>query len=375
MTQTAFSPRLEALRGIAALMVAYSHSLGAIAIQHTDSAAIKSWLNVLGNGCAGVTLFFVLSGHVLNLSLSRDSSPLFASFTSFLTRRVLRIWPTMLVCLAACAIWLIAVHHPVRYPAASVEYHSYWQNGASLEVYLHDAFFLTYYLNPVTWTLQVEMIAALLFVPMWRATRRSFVLAALLLVGWTVFFLATPLYGFARSGFVFMFLLGMHAGSFSQWLSKRLNGQQIRWGVIAAFAALCVSNHLIPETHASGWVVSSIAAYSVISLLSASEGRTSIPLLDTRLSHFLGRISYSFYLWHFPVLYVLGTLGFATLDPALCQRWPNLLDNLLFAISVLVTIPLAWLSHRALERPCITFANTLTRKPSVKPTHYAHHSG
>lgn len=70
-------------------------------------------------------------------------------------------------------------------------------------------------------------------------------------------------------------------------------------------------------------------------------------LLVNRVTEWFGHVSYSVYLWHFFVLQVLvwiaGRFGFAGVGAFL----------LLYAATVLGTAPVAWLSHRFLER---TFA-------------------
>jgi len=61
---TAYSLRLEALRGLAALMVVCFHGV---------SAADHPWARLVFNGSGAVSLFFVLSGYVLGLSLWRGT--------------------------------------------------------------------------------------------------------------------------------------------------------------------------------------------------------------------------------------------------------------------------------------------------------------
>src|ERR1043165_724769 len=78
----AFLPRLEALRGVAAVAVVGYHA-------HNDEVV---------TGMAPVVLFFVLSGFVLARSLERDSTPL-----TFFRNRVYRLLPA-----AAASVLLIS---------------------------------------------------------------------------------------------------------------------------------------------------------------------------------------------------------------------------------------------------------------------------
>jgi len=364
MTERPFLPRLEALRGLAALMVAYSHSLEAIVINHPSAEWVKLVLKTVGNGDVAVTLFFVLSGYVLGHSLDHGGT----GYAAFMIRRMLRVWPAMLASLAGCYVWLESVHAAglVRhFDAAAPLYYEYWQHPASWQDLLRDAFFLGNYLNPVTWTLEVEMLAAALFIPLWRLSRRSPSLAALLLLGWAGCFLGMPLQSYARVGFVYMLLLGMQAGPGARWAQRHLSVRQQRFGLWLAYIGCCLANKWLPVTLAAGWFLESLFGYAVVALLVASHSGVPQPLLDSRLMRCIGRISFGFYLWHFPVMFTLGSYGFALLDPSLCLRWPNALGTGLFLASTVCALPLAWFSHRFVESPFLALAKVLTRHRSV----------
>jgi len=68
-------------------------------------------------------------------------------------------------------------------------------------------------------------------------------------------------------------------------------------------------------------------------------------MLATKWMVFIGRISYSFYLWHWLVFSFVGAevLRFASA--------PNRGLYIAFLLSTLITIPIAWLSYRLLEMP------------------------
>jgi peptidoglycan/LPS O-acetylase OafA/YrhL len=102
--------RIDALRGIAILMVLQRHIFaGASAWEYLDLPTAAQHL--LHAGTAGVDLFFVLSAYLLtaNLLRSRDRPGV---ITRFFLRRALRILPMFLVLIfggfAAEALWLSA---------------------------------------------------------------------------------------------------------------------------------------------------------------------------------------------------------------------------------------------------------------------------
>src|SRR5438874_7442953 len=118
-----FHPRIESLRGIAALMVAVFHSIHLLPVDgiphiylrtisdvHGAQAITTRLLMVFFNGGAAVSLFFVMSGLVLALSLRRDQRPVSQLAPAFAARRFFRIYPTLAfnVLVYAAAMWIVS---------------------------------------------------------------------------------------------------------------------------------------------------------------------------------------------------------------------------------------------------------------------------
>jgi len=356
-----FQPRLESLRGVAALMVAYFHALAMIRMDEWWPAKIKSVLQMAGNGNGGVAIFFVLSGYVLGRSLDATSGRLLPENFRFMVRRTLRIWPAMAVCIVACFAWVRFVHAPASFDAASTDYYNYWRDGAPLADLWRDLLLQQSFYNPVTWTLQVEMIAAVVFVALWWIWRRSALASLALTVVWAAWFLAVnpP----PRTAFLYMLLLGLQAGVVSRVAAQHLSGTALKWCLALSFAGLGLSARYPRATDAGTWFVDSLFSFAIVALLIASHGRVALKAFDHSASRFMGRISYSFYLWHFPVLYVLVTSGFAAIDPNLLLHWPNTMAGVLMMVSVTATIPIAWASYRFVELPMIRLAKRMTTSP------------
>ena len=101
---------LTGVRGMAACLVAIYH------FSPTADMARGPLRNVVGRGYLWVDLFFVLSGFVIALNYGH----LFASgfsrtaFTTFLTRRVARIYPLYLVVLLAGLLWALVASNGFR---------------------------------------------------------------------------------------------------------------------------------------------------------------------------------------------------------------------------------------------------------------------
>ena len=98
MKKTDFLPRLESLRGVAALIVVGYHAShrisGGVAYNWFDGFAWRVFTAV-SNGTGAVVVFFVLSGFVLARSLESNSDPV-----RFLRNRVFRLFPAAMAVVA-----------------------------------------------------------------------------------------------------------------------------------------------------------------------------------------------------------------------------------------------------------------------------------
>jgi peptidoglycan/LPS O-acetylase OafA/YrhL len=86
----------------------------------------------------------------------------------------------------------------------------------------------------------------------------------------------------------------------------------------------------------------------------------------------LGRVSYSFYLWHFVVLYVLSTWLLVRLNPLLLSSNPITFGCLIAGSSVVVTCVFSEISYRFVEIPYMEYgrrlvANALPNKSDEAP--------
>src|SRR4051812_33820134 len=179
-----FLPQVESLRGFAAVAVAYSHCgialiFGSNPQRGTAEYIVWQWvLRPLGwaaNGEAAVMTFFVISGLVLGLALdARPAHRAPGAYVGFGVKRVFRLYPAHLVALAlfvplaALTVFRVPVLDPARLAAISSGLKPWIDDtvyshpsllGALKTGALHDNVY-----NPVTWTLQVEIVACL-FLP------------------------------------------------------------------------------------------------------------------------------------------------------------------------------------------------------------------
>ncbi|MCI0557968.1 MAG: hypothetical protein MN733_05690, partial [Nitrososphaera sp.] len=95
---------------------------------------------------------------------------------------------------------------------------------------------------------------------------------------------------------------------------------------------------------AAAWILAMIV-YGRSSWLSS--------LLDLRALQFLGKVSYSFYLYHFIVHNILYMWLVQTVPSPIILRWPLVLELVLIGGSVAIAIGIAVISYTCIERPFI----------------------
>lgn len=308
-------------------------------------------LNREWNGAFAVTLFFVLSGHVLSLSLCTKQVHPIRYWPKFVGRRILRIYPAMWVCILFCFFYLLFIHQSIFFDAASKGYYEIWQRGAPPLELLKNILLLDNYLNPVTWTLELEILASLLLpVLMYLKIKSPKSFFCLLLV-WICYFVFNPLYIYFRSGFIFMFMLGMYAQEISIFLKEMLNDRKLRLLSITSILIASNTHFFIADTYTQGWLIMALFSTLLISSILAISEKYSLLLLDAKISNYLGKISFSFYLWHLLILYAIGTAIFQYVDNQLLLKYPLIFECLLFSISTILTLPIATLSYEWIEYP------------------------
>ncbi|MGO2558413.1 acyltransferase family protein [Brachybacterium sp.] len=345
-----FRPDIQGLRAIAVMLVVLFHS----------------GVETLSGGYVGVDVFFVISGFLITThlleTLAREGR---IGFASFYAKRARRILPAALLvaALSLVAAWIWMSPLLMR----SVV------NGAiATALYVPNVFFAledTDYLAETTpsvfehyWSLGIEeqfylVWPALLAVGFWLCRRReqrvmvliavvtaaSF-LACALLMGisqpWTFFSLPTRAWELGAGGLV-AFLLRSGA----RWLSWRHTGL-LAWAGLAGLAGIALT--FDEATVFPGWIaVLPVLATAAMIIGGAAPGSLHANrLLSLAPLQFLGAISYSLYLVHWPLQVIPHAATFTGPPLPLWQR---------LALGA-VAVPLAWLLYRFVERPVIRWS-------------------
>jgi peptidoglycan/LPS O-acetylase OafA/YrhL len=342
---------LDGLRGAAALIVVITHCCGAV----VRTPEIGFWiyqtpLRILTAPAGAVQVFFALSGWVLAYSLSRRNRA--GDTPRYYLRRVLRIHPPYMA--AMLLAWGLSFLYVTLPDAVGL---NGWFKG-NLKIHLTPEQVITALRFPgnargqlpIGWSLKVEMIFSFLM--------PIFCLVATRL-HWAVLL---PVLAYAFSGaselpvlrwsfdFIFGMTLFLERDRIAA-LARRVPalGRGFFFAVtLALFAWPTAIIKTAPE-------ILRVAIGSVFFVASVLYIPSVKRIFETKGMTELGRISYSLYLVHFPILLVLAPHLVVPGWP-----WTSLVTVLLGVTTTsLIVAELAW---RAVERPSMQLGRWLARK-------------
>ena len=349
---------VDSLRGIAVLMVFVTHS-AEIVYQGSESMVGRAMLGTeydLNLGRIAVILFFAISGFVIPFTLERSH---LYGIKEFVLSRVFRLYP---------AFWLsvfpsVATHFwmpHVRFPA-----HYVWWNFTML-----PRLFGAEAANGGYWTLEVEILfylcCTVLFIG--RADKNAFTSALIAVLTFLGFMSAQPgaLYNILYANmapdlfFYLSYLSVMFWGSLVRtWWSGGSLDILSRLTVVGIGGYWCLYQPYVLAT--AYWTNDFkdidqrlIAGYAVaMAIFLLGIGVCKITWAPLR---FLGRISYSFYLFHAPVLIVVKAM---ILD--IPVYFPGKLD-LCEVLSFFATFALSTASFFCIEQPGVRLGRLVARR-------------
>jgi peptidoglycan/LPS O-acetylase OafA/YrhL len=336
-----FYPHLESLRGVAALCVVLFHVFGSRSPQpglfaHPTSDAIANLiLTSIFGGTGAVTLFFVLSGFVLAESLAECETINVRIYAAFVVRRIFRLIPVAWASLGLAIVLMIYFHHMTppwdQLPQALLF------NISAIQPF-----------NGPLWSINVECMASAVFPLLLLANRklnmagRLLMLLGLLLIQNRSSFIATQ--------YLFCFQIGIMTRELMIPLLRRLDA---RWSSILLGTAIALV--LLPTNASRLGLISQISHVRLESIGSVYLVGYAIFDRDSRLvrflelapMRFLGRISYSLYAYHYPII---GSLSFIAWGIIPADHYVPA-QLLCAAMAVPATIMLAAIGYWCLEHP------------------------
>lgn len=343
-----FDARLESLRGIAALAVAWGHSNYAFLIRD-PSASIESTKSVivdLFSSGAAVVLFFVLSGYVLGLSLQKDGN-----FLRFAIKRLTRIFPALWLGVTATYILQILLARFFDQGQMTGWFQTVFLKPPSVADYLRCLVLAKKSIDPVTWSLIPEVVCSLLLPALLLLQQRLGPMSRLFLLAAIAIFSH-----FAHSEamqFLVAFYVGLSIADVAARLSRLPQAACILL-FLAGWLVMTLGVHSFEAYFSSFRECCTIGAAMMVSAIVAAPA--SFQPLNWAPMRFFGRISYSLYLLHLPSLMLVCAAKQAFFGNVL----PNSYETMLLALlSICLAVLLSALSHRFVEVPGIAFGRRL----------------
>ena len=350
-----FRSDVEGLRGIAILLVVLYH-VGFRFVQ---------------GGYVGVDVFFVLSGYLITgLLVAEAEASGRIDLRQFYARRMRRLLPAAIVVIGVTllAAWFIyspieqqVVAHSAR---ASSAYASNIRFALSSRRYFDGASDSDPFLH--TWSLAVEeqfyvvwpLMVALSLLAAANRVRRERLGWVVALTGLASLIACVILTRTSQPWAFFMvftrwweFALGGLAATHGTWLLSRT---RVPAGVcsICGFVALLYSAMTFDAATRFPGALALVPAVGTALVLLAGAQREATPtfrLLSIPPLQWIGHVSYSWYLWHWPVLILAGVL------------YPGL-SLAARALSVVIALALATLSYHLVENP-VRYSRFLRGRP------------
>ena len=303
-------------------------------------------------GFIGVDIFFVISGYLISGLLLRDMRVRRYSISDFYCRRILRIFPNLIVCVAVTSAICAAVMLPEtleRYATSVIAALTFWSNfyfAATISYFRPEAG-----TSPLihTWSLAVEeqfyIFWPFILLALSRLTHRMIApwLALIVLVSLAVsiMWLRVDDNGafYLIPSRVWEFTLGALASQLT--FSERI--KPWIWELVAAAGLLvvvaCVKLYS-DQTPFPGLAALPPSLGTMVIIVAGTHHRTWITrLLSLPPMVLCGQMSYSLYLWHWPIIVLAHTVLF------LRDSWQ------LQAECLAVTFVVSWLAWQLVERP------------------------
>jgi peptidoglycan/LPS O-acetylase OafA/YrhL len=349
------------LRGIAALIVAVSHMSSIYQL----SPVVRITIDAVLNAHASLIVFFVLSGYVLTGSLIRRGLS-WSSVKDFYIGRLFRLFPALWVASAISGLFLLLFPSLIIHPQPNGWFLPYLHPFPSgLEAVLAMLAIDKSLIMPV-WTIFIELVGSLimpLLVSLALVKTRLFTWIVLG-IGLTSYLLAHAPHRLNSLSYVFDFAIGV-------WLASRKRRLVVSKSLPTLFGAALVLIFFrfawFAILNGRGMqlyfgyddpvpmLIESVAAFFLIGALASEHGR--VPLLRSRLAIWLGNVSYSLYLIHFPVAIIVAKILSRVFSDGTSA---SIATVALIVPGLAVSITLALLIYRTVELPFIVFGKKVS---------------
>lgn len=341
---------LDAIRGFAAIGVAFFWHYQHLKPEHYPFSEKAYWF--YNYGWSLVDLFFILSGFIFSYVYKETISNKKISFNQYSILRLSRLYPLHLI-----TLFFVAIFQAIRY-FLNQDFFVYQYND--FYHFLMNIFFLQYgwfesgySFNAPSWSVAVEIIAYILFFVILYRFREKYIylFISLIFIGLSINHLniQIPLFNDSTS----RVFIGFFIGCLVFEINKQINKSSKKILFVSLLSIIFISvisgATLIGHEFLGNWpIVYTIFIYPSMILLILN-----IKILNNILSlkpfAYLGEVSYSIYLWHFPVQLLVKTL-----DDVFSLNI-NFSSRFIFIGIVIITILISILSYEFIEKPTNKF--------------------
>jgi peptidoglycan/LPS O-acetylase OafA/YrhL len=372
---------VDGLRAISALYVMFHHiwqfSIAA------PTASPPSWFraaNVFKQGAFAVAVFLVVSGFCLMLPVVRSPQlQLPGGMGAFAKRRAIRILPAYYAALGL-SVLLIVVFSELRRTSGTpwdITLPNFTFAKTVSHLFLVHNWFgdLRWAFDPPLWTValefQIYFVFALVLLPCWRR------FGAIATMGFA--FTTGVALTYLGAGAVAPWMLGLFSlGMFAAFVATSPDGafarlRGVRWGWLAAIGVVLIPLVTVAGSRLDSSLTAAMIEETVVGLATAagliamtlrqvarpSEPSPVMKALAWHPVRFVGQISYSLYLIHYPIVAAVALV---------IVRGRNLSVPASFAVLTVICVPLVLAAtygfHLLFERPYLV-RRAGTRHPAV----------
>jgi peptidoglycan/LPS O-acetylase OafA/YrhL len=342
-----YRPDIDGLRAVAIAPVVVFHAFPSL----------------LGGGFIGVDVFFVISGYLISLIIISELSRGRFSFAHFYARRIRRIFPSLVVVLAACLAWgwfaLFATDYARlgKHAAAGAGFVAnfalwdeagYFDSASDMKPLLH------------LWSLGIEeqfylLWPALLTIALVRRLAPLIILAAVFVASFlfnvvvvrsdeiaAFYSPATRLWELVMgAGLAYLAWHGLPGWTRAIWATMSHRERGLRNAAAIGGLALIGGSAawFSAETSFPGWRAGFPTMGALLVISAGPTAWVNRHVLGSRPMVWVGLVSYPLYLWHWPLL------SFARLEQS---AEPSVALRLGL---VAASTALAWLTYEVVEKP------------------------
>ena len=387
---------LEGIRGYLAIWVMLGHFLLFLAVSSIIPISVpyfvRCTIDYLKIGSTPVALFMILSGFVISLLINTKKEP----YLVYITRRFLRLFPAFFFCLLLGFLispwqfdlinlpwghdgWVyhqsdLAIVHQQHW-IANIIAHIFMLHGLIPSNVITDA---TGAFLGVGWSISTEwqfyLIAPL---GLWLARKKLGIAGISFII-----ILLSPYFSFINYFKIFhnesnslilfhlqYFFIGcLSYAAWNQWhlfsaSESSLNFKECKGLIIlGAAAAFCITDPIIAI-----WTFIFLCLCQITANPNSTEARCVLSTVCSKPSLFLGKISYSVYLAHWP----LAIIALKLINHFFNLNFTSLISWFLFVISFLiitslVTICISYLLYTVIEKPAIDWGRQCFKPISIR---------